>query len=443
MSTPLKETYIEKVAINYLTEHYYTNCSHNNKIQYKLQAYTVDNKRADGIIVWEKAPNQIRLVSIEAKSSKTISNLKSRWNKEQLSETSLILAEVVVFALFALLYGLFLIRIPLDGPAVLLILLFIYLSRIPLRILLQNLFASYFKTASVFEQVNLYPGNEVWIAIGYDTFKANKEQKLREFIAECKRRKLGLLEIQEEDEEPQVLLRPKFKPNLKRKDFLQFYKLDSKLRQSISGPPNIRIPRITRSKAEIRFYINQFFYAMSIVVCLFFFTGSFRDLPQRSKNNPTLEVVPYSYIVEKEETQPIIEQEETMEEVIEQEEIIEDFLEQEETIEEEIPDNPNIPPPCIFPFEGKKFIVKDKIVTSFEDAQERTRLLKHLGFKDSNYFYIPCSTMTDMQETWCVYAYNPRSSKEIATDYLRKYKYILRVNELDSSESEIWYIEGG
>jgi len=419
MPTSLKESYIENVAINYLKEYYYFNCSHNNKIQYQQQAYTIDNKRADGIIFWEKTSSNVRLVSIEAKSAKTIRNLKSRWDKEKLSETSLILAEIAVLVLFALLYSQFLIRLPLDGPLLFLILFFVYLFRAPLRILLQNIFASYFKTASVFEQVNLYPGNEVWIAIGDDTFKKNRAQRLKEFIEECKRRKLGLLEIPPEGYKPRVLLHPKFKPIIRRKDFLEFYKKDAIYRQAISGPSSNFLFRINSSKAEIQFYRNQFLYAMGIVFSLFLYTTPFDDLYQQTKSTKTIEKISFVDKPKKVKMKPAV--------------VVEEILNKPITT----------PTKCNFPFEGEKFIIKDKVVTSYEDAKERVSLLKNMGFPHPNYFYIPCSNIITKQEAWCIYAYNPRSSEEKAIKNFKRYKYILKKNNIDASDSKIWHVGRG
>lgn len=434
MNPSLKEKYIQTTAVKYLAAQYYRGCSHNGVIEYKLEATTKANKRADGIIVWEKSPKQVRLVSVEAKSATTLHNLKSRWNKKKLSKASLIAAEIIVFLLFIPLFALFKIQLTLDGPLLFLLLVFIYWFTIPTRKFLERFLSNFFQTASIFEQVNLYPGNEVWIAIGYDTFKIGQEQKREAFILQCKQRKLGLIEVYPESQLPTVLLHPTFKPAYKVKDFLAYYKVGEKLRKSISKVSNASPFSSNRSRAERFFYMKNFSSAFLLVSILFILAIPF-SLPSSNKTASKYELsttrkqttIPPTYQQDQPITRPTIKRYSAPTPTPEA-----------PTVEQSAIEALTIEQLCAsFALEKQKYLIQDQIVYSIKDAEKRVAFLKSLRFKQANYFFIPCSDMSHQEAAFLVYPYNPRSHRNKTAANLGRYQYIMRTNEYEYGQAKI------
>jgi len=285
MTKTLTERYIQEEALHFL-EHYYYKYSHNNKIVARLEA-------TDGLLVWERAPDDIRVVSFEAKSATTVRNLLTRWDDEQLNTSSFFIAQLVCFLVFCILYGLYGMRL-LFEPA-LLIVLFILFPIVwkSMRPVLQKSFPVFFQTASVIEQVSLYPGNESWIAISSDTFKKNSEERIKALQQQCKRRKLGLLEIQADGRKPIILLKPAFKPAVKQ-DFLSFYKKDAYIRSIIASDAQGFSSWWNRSSAEKKYELRQFKWAALFTlflpfIYLFDFTAT--SFSRYTKTSATTESV--------------------------------------------------------------------------------------------------------------------------------------------------------
>ncbi len=404
MSNRLREKYIQDIALEYL-EKRYRKYSYNGRIQALKEAHTTSGKRADGIIVWKKSPREVRLVSMEAKSASTVSNLIKRWDQEKLSNWSLVASEGVILLVFAGLYHFAQLRIPLDIRILLLIFLSLHLLLKPIRLLLQSQFSHLFQTASVFEQAALYPGNEVWIAIGSDTFKQKKEERWQHLKTQCRKKGFGLLEINHQARTT-IVLHPKFKPAYEVSDYLSYYKKENAIRQQIAnGTKRIGIP-FRLSRAE-RFYYLRSFGTSLICISLLLLVNFPLD-----KNRATYPTSQTETLFAYEDTQilpkttPPIYQEEGTREQHHSEEAQAYFS-------------------CRFPYEGNKYIIKDRIVDTEYAAQDRLKELALLNISNSDYFYIPCSDLDNRSSQWLVYAYSPRSNYEKALKNLKRYEWIL------------------
>jgi len=405
MSNRLREKYIQDTALAYL-EKRYRKYSYNGQVQALKEATTTSGKRADGIIVWKKSLKEVRLVSMEAKSASTVSNLIKRWDQEKLSNWSLIASEGLVLLVFGLLYHYAQLRVILDIRILLLVFVTLHILLKPLRLLLQSQFAHLFQTASVFEQAALYPGNEVWIAIGSDTFKQNREERWQQLRNQCKKKGFGLLEV-DHQAMTTIVLHPKFKPAYKANDYLTYYKKDGVIRQQISeGPRKLGFP-LHLSRAERFYYFNSF--GTSLIGVSFLLLLNFPLDQKRMDNhaNPTEVVYAFDETETIPEATPTTYFEEPTRPVISQEEEEAEYVS------------------CHFPYVGSKYLIKDRIVNSEYAAQDRLQELAQLNIPNSDYFYIPCSDIENRSSQWLVYAYSPRTSYEKTLKNLKRYEWIL------------------
>lgn len=422
MSSRLTEDYIKAEALRFLYD-YYLPYAHNKKIVDETELYTTNRTRADGILIYENTPNDVRVISLEAKSANTLRNLRSKWDKEKLINWNRMASELVLILLAFLTYPLLKGKIVYDPTLIVAIVLLLLVIRPITLPFLQRIFVSILKTTSVFEQAALYPGNEVWIAISSDTFIRNKKERLDEFIKLCTQKKFGLLEISEFGYPTKVLVYPTFRVSQSAKDFLHFYKKGEELRPLVSGNHWNILRRFKRSPAERAFHRRHFAItgsvSLGLVLFLFMNIGPL-EMPSRREFAPISEssIIPTpSFTPELTPTLPI------------------------EPVEPAITTFT-----CTLPFKkkGKRFILKDKIVPTIQDAKARAATLLGAGLKEVNYFWIPCTDYTPSIEAWCVYAYPDRgiqNGKEKILNSRRRYKRILRAAGLDYSEMDVWQIE--
>jgi len=329
----------------------------------------------------------------------------------------LVASECVILVGFCLLYHFAQLRVLLTIPILLLLFFTLHLLLKPIRLLLQSQFAHLFQTASVFEQAALYPGNEVWIAIGSDTFKQKRVERLQHLRTQCKKKGFGLLEIGHQ-EVTAILLHPKFKPAYHTNDYLTSYKKESTIRQQISeGTRKLEFP-FYLSRAERGYYLTSFGNSLLCVCVLLLVNFPFE---QKKIIQPT-QATELLYIFEASEDAPKATPATYQEIEID-----------EPTLIEEEPYNAT----CFFPYEGHKYIIKDRIFTTEQAAQSRLQELAQFNIPGSNYFYIPCSDLDQPSSQWLVYAYPPRSNYNKALNNLERYEWILREERQSSFGVEI------
>lgn len=185
-------------------------------------------KRADGILAFKRWFWGIYVVSMEAKSYKTLLAIKPHrdnklflWNSFKAGVIFCILTGFF-FVLFKMQDGFVQFLLPLD---ITLIGMIIY------ALFTQNSFRH--KRAKVIKQIAQYPGNHRWLAVSQDGMEALSQKKRHELFLLCRNQGIGMLQVTPR-KKVQILLKPKF--NWKwRGDYLKYYSNETKVRDLLAA----------------------------------------------------------------------------------------------------------------------------------------------------------------------------------------------------------------
>ena len=226
----LTEKYVQKAALRWLT----TQCEQRDDIEAVVSETEVGVKkisklgrgRADGLIVAKLSDGAIYTVSLEAKSSKTISNINPSYRDEEwLLHT--VLAGVVGLILAGIMgwrsgNWFWMWAFPL--------IVFIVVS-VVFAVTTDDL--GYYRTIDVISQIRRYPANEQWIAISTDVHNQLSGEEQRRLHVECQRQGIGLVQVSA-GEKIRVLgeARPQKSPK-GYEDFLECYAREFGLRREV------------------------------------------------------------------------------------------------------------------------------------------------------------------------------------------------------------------
>ncbi len=185
-------------------------------------------KRADGLLAYRTFFMGIYVVSMEAKSYKTLRAIKPYrdnrlflWNSVKAGLIFCILTGAFFF-LFKLDDGFVQFLLPLDITL---------MGMILYALFTQNSFKH--KRAKVIEQLSQYPGNHQWLATSEDSMIALSERKQKELVELCRASGIGLMLITPR-KKAKVILTPKMRWNW-RGDFLKHYSSESKVRELLAN----------------------------------------------------------------------------------------------------------------------------------------------------------------------------------------------------------------
>ena len=184
-------------------------------------------KRADGLLAYRSWWGRLQVVSLEAKSHKTLPALRPRRQDRDLIVHSFWTGLAVCLG-----SGAFFFFWKMDDPylqyafplniLVAMALLYGYLSRSSSR----------HKKAWVLDQLNQYPANRQWLAISEDGLGALAKKEQQHLRKICKRRGIGILLVNARGK-----VRSWLKPAHRRKwfgDFLQYYSREKEIRKALA-----------------------------------------------------------------------------------------------------------------------------------------------------------------------------------------------------------------
>lgn len=233
MSKRLIERTVQEKAQKYL-ENYYQIKHNPKKIFSQLEARTkkqYGGKRADGLLAFAKSKKKAYVVSMEAKSHKTLPALKPyRVNKLWIRESIWwgVLSCLASGSMFMWWNGTSIGITGLENFFIPLIPFFIGFTAHLL--LMKNSYK--FQEMKVVHQVFQYPGNEQWLSLSQDALERIDPKLQKNLTKICEARGIGVLIV---NEQLQVALVAKpEKRNKFLKDFLIYYSKEIDIRKYLS-----------------------------------------------------------------------------------------------------------------------------------------------------------------------------------------------------------------
>lgn len=226
--TLILERTVQNKAQDYL-EKKYRRKAKGNRIFSKTEMPTkkkYGSKRADGFLAFQHYIWGNYVVSIEAKSKKTLPAIKPYRDEYIMVKNCLAfgfyccLGSGAFFALFKMEDNLFRFLIPIYTLIT--------------SALIYSLFTwrSYrHQTMDVIDQLKQYPANEKWLAFSKDSFESLNSKKKKDLKKICKARGIGLMLY---GRKISILNKPKFRWNLG-KDFIKYYIREKDVRALLSN----------------------------------------------------------------------------------------------------------------------------------------------------------------------------------------------------------------
>ena len=228
MAKQLIERTVQNVALEYMVNHYKWRAKR-GRIWSKIEVRTKKGKRADGLVAFKKRLfGSVFVASMEAKSYKTLHNIKPRldnmlWVKNSTyygSIATFVLAIAIVFKnIEEPRYALMLV---LNSWVILTVLIAIFTRKMHIN-----------QTMDVFKQVLLYKADEQWIALSKDSFDMIDKRLQKPFIQVLKARGVGLLIVSSKKKVDRI-----HKPKRNRKtlgNFLKYYSVGEEIHKYLKG----------------------------------------------------------------------------------------------------------------------------------------------------------------------------------------------------------------
>lgn len=183
-------------------------------------------KRADGLLVFKHWLWGTYVVSMEAKSSKTLPAMKPKFDAWFFIRNCLTSGLII-----CILSGSFFFFYKLEDTFLSIILPF---NAFLIGTLIYGIltFTNYsHKVVPVVKQVFQYPANEKWLAFSRDSLDKMGETEFKHLRKICKARGVGILEVIKKDK-TKILLKPTFRSNWGR-GFLYFYGKEKEIKKAI------------------------------------------------------------------------------------------------------------------------------------------------------------------------------------------------------------------
>lgn len=183
-------------------------------------------KRADGLLAFNHWLFGTFVVSMEAKSAKTLPALKPKFDAWFFIKNCLKAGMVICivsgsfFALYKAEDPFMQYMIPVNAFLV---------GTLLYGVLTFTNYSN--KMVKVVSQIRQYPANEQWLAFSTDSFDRMNKEERRHLLKICRARGIGILEVRKKDK-VKVNLKPRFQSNFGR-GFLYFYSKENEIKDLI------------------------------------------------------------------------------------------------------------------------------------------------------------------------------------------------------------------
>lgn len=414
MSDALQENFIQEAALNYLSRDHYRSCG--KGVPYaNTEEFTIKGFRADGIIAFVHKWDKIYVASLEAKSAKTLANLIAQLDSTKIFHGGFIASVIVIILGLSYLY-VYLPKQTLEPLWGLALGLIMFTLITGFTWLFNRFPISLFTSVGVLKQLQKYPANERWVAIGADSIR--EKAVYRKFRKRCIRAGVGLLVVSRNGTVSiESLPNPKYESI--KQDFLAHYKRGANIRNDLFASAGKGFWKARLTKAQFNQRRNQYAWIVTISVLTPIILG-WLDTPSRR----IPEVYQFKTPNPTHHQEPILEKPETQE------------LPAEIKPEEEKSN-------CIVKkkLKGKNYILKDSFWENEADAESRVRQLINDGFGQADYLWLPCYRSNISEESFCVYVFSPEKNEEKARFYLKRFREIAFSEKLVIYKPEILEIE--
>ena len=228
MAKQLIERTVQNIALEYMVSHYKWR-ARRNRIWNKIEVRTIKGKRADGLLAFRKRLiGGIFVASMEAKSYKTLHNIKPRLDTMLWAKNSAYYGTIATFVL-----AVFILFKKMEDPTYALMLVVNSWVALTVLIALVTRKKHFNQTMDVFKQVLQYKANEQWIALSKDSFDMIDARLQKPFVQVLKARGIGLL-IVNSRKKVNLIHKPKRNKKLFG-DFLKFYSVGEEIRKYLKG----------------------------------------------------------------------------------------------------------------------------------------------------------------------------------------------------------------
>ena len=194
MKKYLAEVIVQREALDWLARHYREDCNYpfvsSEKEVYTKPAYTKGRGRADGLLLLSDDNQNVQVVSMEAKSSKTLRQIiegydDGRW---------FLHASLVGIAISL---GITYFTRMITSPILRWVVPFVVFFSVASLFLRVTANAEYYRFPYAYQQLLRYPANFQWLTFCVDIFLELGEADRERLLRIAKSRKLGLLTVKE------------------------------------------------------------------------------------------------------------------------------------------------------------------------------------------------------------------------------------------------------
>jgi hypothetical protein len=228
MAKQLIERTVQNVALEYMVD-YYKWRAKRGRIWNKIEVRTKKGKRADGLLAFRKrVVGGTFVASMEAKSFKTLHNIKPRLDPMLWAKNSAYYGSV---ATFVLAIGILFKNIDEPRYALMLVINSWVILTVLIAIFTRKMHFN--QTMDVFKQVLLYKADEQWISLSKDSFEMIDARLQKPFIQVLKARGIGLLIVNSRKKVNRI-----HKPKRNKKlfgNFLKYYSVGEEIKKYLNS----------------------------------------------------------------------------------------------------------------------------------------------------------------------------------------------------------------
>lgn len=224
----LSEDFVRHQSVKFLERHYRFR-ARKRKVYTQEEATTKQRygrKRADGLLAFKHLLWGTYVVSVEAKSIKTLPAIQPYSDYKRLLKNALKMGFY-----FCILSGAIFSLIKMDNIWVqfMLPLNALLLGAVFYAVLSFN--SHRHQLIKVIDQVRQYPANEQWLAFSKDSVEALSKKKQKQLKAICKAQGIGLILV---SSRRRIRIKVKAKRNLKWGSYLKYYSRQKQIEQQLS-----------------------------------------------------------------------------------------------------------------------------------------------------------------------------------------------------------------